>query len=311
MATQAYILSAGHSGSTLLNLLLGAHSEIAAVSELINLPTHIPRSARCTCGEAVAKCIFWKEVSLNAKPALGFDFIDTPFRLNLGFLGTTRFDDTPWNRHGYRLSWKFRHGLVYLGYRFNTNFQMLAPKFHQSIVTTEILYSAIRKASGCSIVVDASKIYMKGLGCYRRSPQVTKLILLIRDGRGTYYSHLKRGQDRSRSMFSWLNYYSRAISLLEVMVDPDDLVIVRYEQLVSDPTAELTRICSALGIEFQPAMLQPDSSCQHSIGGNNMRFLDGGLKIRVDESWRQNLSADDLAYFEDNAGWLNERLGYK
>lgn len=41
-----------------------------------------------------------------------------------------------------------------------------------------------------------------------------------------------------------------------------------------------------------------------------MRFRLHETKIRLDESWRTQLSPDDLETFEKIAGRMNRRLGY-
>jgi len=56
-----YITSRGHSGSTLLDLLISAHSQVVSVGELKVLPRH--NNSRCTCGaENIASCPFWIKV---------------------------------------------------------------------------------------------------------------------------------------------------------------------------------------------------------------------------------------------------------
>jgi len=56
-----YITSRGHSGSTLLDLLISAHSQVVSVGELKMLPLHF--GDRCTCGaDNLASCPFWIQV---------------------------------------------------------------------------------------------------------------------------------------------------------------------------------------------------------------------------------------------------------
>lgn len=63
-----FIASLSHSGSTLLDLLLGAHPRLVGLGELykvINLSAEQlegERNVRCTCGRSVADCQFWGPV---------------------------------------------------------------------------------------------------------------------------------------------------------------------------------------------------------------------------------------------------------
>ncbi len=65
-----------------------------------------------------------------------------------------------------------------------------------------------------------------------------------------------------------------------------------------------------LCVPFSAQMLELRKQESHNIGGNPMRFRTGEQTIRLDERWREQLSADDLAIFDRRAGTWNRRLGY-
>jgi hypothetical protein len=64
-----YIAGSAHSGSTLLDVILGSHSRAESVGELKNLPSVIagPTNRRCACGVNVSECSFWGEVILRLR----------------------------------------------------------------------------------------------------------------------------------------------------------------------------------------------------------------------------------------------------
>ena len=72
-----FIASLSHSGSTLLDLMLNAHPEVASVGELKQLGRFARlekpnRQLRCTCGaESLLSCEFWTRVSALTKAATG------------------------------------------------------------------------------------------------------------------------------------------------------------------------------------------------------------------------------------------------
>jgi hypothetical protein len=59
--TLVAIASAGHSGSTLLDLLLGNHPEVCSAGEMNRLTLHAPDRV-CACGATVTACDYWNRV---------------------------------------------------------------------------------------------------------------------------------------------------------------------------------------------------------------------------------------------------------
>ncbi len=60
-----YIIGSGHSGSTLLDMLLGGHSKIVGVGEFRMFSNQKQKLENqiCTCGKKILDCSFWKKVS--------------------------------------------------------------------------------------------------------------------------------------------------------------------------------------------------------------------------------------------------------
>ena len=55
----------GHSGSTLLSALIGAHSKVFNVGEIDNISKmlRVDLANGCSCGTRVAACPFWQKVN--------------------------------------------------------------------------------------------------------------------------------------------------------------------------------------------------------------------------------------------------------
>src|SRR5688572_3567204 len=60
-ATMVLIASAGHSGSTLLDLLLANHTKVSSAGEMNRLTLHAPDRV-CACGATVTQCEYWNAV---------------------------------------------------------------------------------------------------------------------------------------------------------------------------------------------------------------------------------------------------------
>src|SRR5690606_241050 len=132
-----------------------------------------------------------------------------------------------------------------------------------TIETTLALYDTLREVTGARIIVDASKDYLKGIGIYKASN--AKVILLTRDGRASFYSRLKSGFSRQRSLAAWRNYYENALPLIEKHISDGRIFKLRYEDLAADPARELARLCSFIGIEYHASMLDFRNVVHHVV----------------------------------------------
>jgi hypothetical protein len=65
-----FILGSGHSGSTLLDLMLGAHKLAFSAGELSKLWGYSGPDVKktCACGQRIADCDFWNEVRSRVDP---------------------------------------------------------------------------------------------------------------------------------------------------------------------------------------------------------------------------------------------------
>lgn len=306
-----YICGAGHSGSTLLDMLLGSHSRIASLGEIINLPMDLATNSTCTCGDKVRECDLWTAVVEEFEQRLGLDIAQNPYALNLGPIYAAAGD--PRVTGGlYRLRRRLGAALHYVELRSGMfgAFRTVLPTIYKGLENNLLLFDIVGRRLNADFVVDSSKVYTKAVGLSKLAPERVKVILLIRDGRAVYYSMRKRNYARKFSLDSWYTHFRRALPLIERHVPAGSVLTVKYEDLATDPERELRRICVFAGIDFEPAMLDMKSKAHHNVNGNNMRFSKSS-DIRLDDSWETRLDAAERAFFEAQAGWLNRRLGYR
>ncbi len=308
MIDTVFVLSAGHSGSTLLDLLVGSHSRVASLGEITYLPRSIVRRATCSCGTPVPECGFWQEVVTEVGRKMDKDLFADPYALDLGLMKGMHRDRNK-QTWPYFLRWKAIHGVAALQNLYGLSFlDPLTDPLRRAARNNFMLFDSVRKAAGVDLVVDSSKVYSKGIALYKERPANVRFLLLHRDGRGVMHSHLKRGVDRDAALEAWRGYYARALPLLDKVVNPAHVLRVAYEDLVAEPEERLRRICRFLQLDFEPGMLDFSSRVHHTPEGNDMRH--GSPKIRADDGWRTGMSAPDLAYFQRKAGDINRRLGY-
>jgi hypothetical protein len=305
-----FICAAGHSGSTLLNLLLGAHPQAVAVGEVTQIPKNIALNSTCSCGEELSKCAFWRPVLDGFGASIDTDLWQDPYRLNLGFIMAGREID-PAHQTRLRMLWrKLVYGAEYAGIRWGIP---RLPVMHRQIRDAarqkrEFLDSVLDHA-GRQFAVDSSKHYIEGVSLYAAAPEQTKILLLTRDGRAVFNSGLRHGFAPKAALHAWTRHSSRSLQALRGRVPDSAWLLVRYEDLATDPESELRRIMDFIGKEFDPQMLEFMTMEQHVVAGNQMRFgSDSG--IRLDERWREELTEPMRKFFEEQAGSLNRELGY-
>lgn len=310
LASTLYICSAGHSGSTLLDLMLGSHSSIESLGEITQLPKNIALNTECCCGRAIRDCDFWKSVIGKLDSELGLDVFSKPYSLNLGFINATDVVDREHQNKVYDMRRKLSYALRFAALKHRLPIPTAATgTILDGVINKAALYEAVIGITDSQYVVDSSKHYIEAVSQYLAFPERTRIIFLVRDGRAVFYSGVKRGYGRERSLGAWLNTYSRALPLIEGYVPDADVFRVKYEDLVSQPQQVLSDIAEFAGIDFEESMLNFVNGECHIANGNNMRFA-ASSELKLDTSWVNNLAAADLAYFESHAGQLNRALGY-
>lgn len=309
MVRHVFICSAGHSGSTLLDLLLGSHSRAESLGEITQLPKNIALNTVCTCGSPVRECHFWVNVINKLSRQLGVSLMEHPYAFDLGFIDSRVVIDKSHQTRWYRLYNKLMFGFYYLHLCYGIPLLPFVRRKIQQITQNNILlYGAVLSSSGKSCIVDSSKSYLKALAVYKAAPDATRIIVLKRDGRGVFRSGLKRGLSPKHALKDWLTHYQHAIPLYGKHLSPDAMLSVKYEDLASNTAVELKRICDFLGLSYEPRMLEYADSKRHVTNGNVMRFV--SKTIRLDEAWRSELSPAMQSYFAQRAGRLNALLGY-
>ncbi len=305
MKRDVFICSAGHSGSTLLDMMLGSHPRCESIGELVNLPMDMAINRTCTCGQSIRDCSLWPVVMRR----MGIDPMADPYALNLGYV-MAKVGDKRRTSRLHRLITRPKNALKYLELGYGLDWlDVLMPGFARGIANTQAVYEHIRAVTGKEVIVDSSKHYLRAAALYRNRPDSTRVISLVRDGRGVYYSSLKRGFGRRYALNAWNNHYRRALAVLDRHVPPEHRMAVHYEDLVADTRDTLGRVCAFLGIDFSEAMLDFRSTVHHNVNGNDMKFS-STTELRLDVAWKSQLKAEDLAYFERHAGELNRKLGY-
>jgi hypothetical protein len=294
-----YILGAGHSGSTLLTMLLGAHPDVTSIGELKAPAIGSAERYTCSCGQTLSTCSFWSalatEVSREGHELDMSNGSTDIRRVSSGYVSRLL---RPLHRGP--LAEALRDAALRLSPVWPVHQQRI-----QSL--TAAIARAACRVSGASVFVDGSKtgIHLKYL---LRNPELdVKIIRLVRDGRGVSLSYRKaEGLSIERAAHIW----KRSNEEAETVVGELPLsrwLDLRYERLCSDVDRVLGEVFSFVGVDPRGARRHSGVQ-QHVLGNNNMRL--NAREIRLDEKWRHTLTASELSTFHRIAGALNNHLGY-
>lgn len=305
-----YICSAGHSGSTLLDLLIGSHSCIDSLGEIDQLSKNIALNTLCSCGMPVRSCSLWSEVVRRVGSQIGVNILSHPYDLHMGYPRASTVVDRSHQTALYLAHRELILGLLYVQLRTGASCLRFATGSTVHAIDNNVrVFEAVREILGTRAIVDSSKSYLKGVSLYLRHPDRVRILLLTRDGRAVLSSNLKRGQSRKQAILDWKGQYERALPLLRRHVPAEHVLQVTYESLTADPRSTLRHICDFVGLPFEEEMLSFRSKPHHVANGNRMRSSESS-EIRSDDAWRSRLTPEDLRYFERKAGSLNRELGY-
>jgi hypothetical protein len=299
-----FIGGSQRSGSTLLDRMMSQVPGHVSAGEVVHLWSRGLRDDElCGCGTAFHACPFWRDVGRLAFD--GWDRLDPEEVVAL----QRRVDR---NRYIFfmlfpRLFPRYRRDLTAYG-------RLLTP-----------LYRAIAEAGG-GVVVDSSK-HVSTAFLLRRVPGIrTRVVHLVRDGRGVAFSLAKRvrrpevangeafmhRQPSWRAAIEWVlfNGMFHALALTGTRVSH-----VRYEDLVDRPRPTLAGLAAARA-ETGEELAFVDGSrvtlgVDHTVAGNPIRFSQGDLDLRRDEKWRTEMPRRDRRLVSLIAAPLLRAYGYR
>jgi hypothetical protein len=299
-----YLMGAGHVGSTVIDVVIGAHPRIESLGEAWKLPGAWadPGSERvCACGTAIRACAFWREARGVWAELVGDDDV-ARYVTSMG-----RFE-------GSRSAWP---RLLQSQLRPTT-------EFLEYLRRNRALYEAVRRVGGKPMVVESSLSPRRAYVLATTPGIELYLVHLVRDGRGVIWSHQNPAKQAVRKSFrpapAWqTTRYWVSANLQSAYVysrlPPERRLRLRYEDFATDPDAALVRLGRFVGEDLS-GLLTPDRAIRqpapvrHTPGGNRVRLMKE-VQVRKDFGWMEHLPAKDRALFWLCAGWLARSYGYE
>lgn len=267
MPRWVYIAGRGHSGSTMLDAMLGNAGEIESVGELVSAMGRYDEP--CSCGERFGECPFWKVVRrrFEERSGLTWDYAVVQSRQQAHIKALVRT-----LRGRSEDSW-----------------------IRTLVSITEHIGQAIADAAASApkVVVDSSKEITRALFFSRFMPDA-RIIHLMRHPvsilqsdyyrlkGGTGFKLLRRRFKPKRffgpflfvSVLTWIT--GNLIADLTRTFGRDRFLRIRYEDVIARPTVQLKRIeeFSEVPLDAVVARLANGEAFDvgHNIGGNHMRL---------------------------------------
>lgn len=303
--TVVFLGGMGRSGSTLLSRVLDRVPGFVSAGELCNLWNQgVINNRPCGCGRAFDECPFWRGVGQEA------------------FGGWQDVDSTAVNAQRLRVE-RVRHLPFLVAPRLNSGYARDLSEF--GAITARV-YRAVSTVSGGAIVVDNSKKPSSAFLLRHLGEIDLRVLHLVRSPYGVSYSWAKNvarpdmGQEAmlrlpvGSSARRWLAFNAAFEALARMGVPTTRL---RYEDFVAAPRQRLEEVLSFLGESRPPEDLSfvddqgAELSWDHSVWGNPMRMRVGREPIRLDEAWREQMTARDRRLVTALTGPGLLRYGYR
>ncbi len=290
----AFIMGIGHSGSTLLDLILSSHPSAFSLGEFWYFAEKM-EAGEGICSLCKTHCPFWNQkVSLSL---LQKYFKWSTNKNKLLFSAYSYFGSFRSNIYKHLFDCSGAKLLVDSSKKIHWIRRQLRPFWHWHSVQPFLIY-------------------------------------VCRDGRAVVNSYLRKYPNDNIAVVArnWAKRVLLMERYFESF-SPEKRIKIAYEKLVTDPESAVRNLCRVLDVSYDPNMLRYWEHEHHPVNGNKgtyslvMKFrnkkreqkdqkIDVGLKpsfydhlglqIELDLRWKQELSNDQLEIFESIAGNVNQ-----
>ncbi len=296
MAKVVSVLSAGHSGSTLCDILMGTIPGVFSTGECIYFPWQLHRDGNvcekkqdlCSCGNKFSECDTWKKIVDIINGEVGYDLFSDPFSFEMVMLRSPIYGRPP------GILKKIKRVLLLLEMERlsvpGIAHHFIIGQLSQQLNNNWLFYDSIGKSAGVSHIVDSSKDILRAKLLYQQRPGDVFAVILMRDILGVAASCQKRGKDPFEEAEKWVTLYRQFLRILS-KTKHMRVKVIHYEQLAEKPETVREELAQFLGLPLPQSPLKINTREFHLIAGNPMRYK-GNIKIRYDDSWKEVLSPD-------------------
>ena len=299
-----YIASNGHSGSTLLDLLLGANQAIWTTGEAQNLPWEVRNQrAPCGCGKPVHEDEFWQ--SVTEELSLSIEGYHIGYFRNIAQVGKV-------------IRWKLIPDILR-----NEVSDERRPAVQEYGKNNFDYFQAVKREaekrteSQVKWLVDNSKDpyrlhWLQHSGLFK-----IRAIHLVKDPRAFVYSMVKRQSSPSlnhvlRYTIRWIIENAIISRVVSRSIFDENVRVIKYERLALHPEEVLGELSEWLEISYNPQSIHTFREYEnHALSGNMMRWRRSEARIRLDEKWKTELPEWAKALVRSLTKPFNHICGYE
>jgi len=264
-----YIAGRGHSGSTILDILLSQSKDIHSSGQIAAGLSREAKGSVCSCGESTTTCGFWVNVKNEYEKDQEF--------------------------HWQEMANESGKQAVFSSFPVTILSVFITEKLRKLGKANSDLFSAISKVSNRKWVLDSSKSTPRAL-LILDTNKTSKVVHLVRDPRQVILSHYWRFENwdgHFTTMRKTFKLHSSFIPLIIIFTSiswmignlilhtfrlfyKDRMYLVRYEDLCDNTENTLTSLAAWLNISIDEVITlirnkQP-MKIGHYIGGNRIRM---------------------------------------
>lgn len=279
-----YILGWVRSGTTLLDTMLGELDGFFSSGELRYIwDRGLQQGYLCGCRRELRWCPVWSSVIERAYGPSAWSELDAQ-KLTSDRFHVMRTHRLPGNLRRRRpgpFGW---------------------PPLDDYTTAMKRLYGAIRDETGARVVVDSSKFAQDAAVLRLLDGVKSYFVHVVRDVRAVAYSNLRVKTSQPdprqpvdmermspfRSALRW-SRFNIAAEAVRLRSGSGRSMLLRYEDLISDPRHSIERILAMTGVRAELSMFVDDNVVRlgenHTIWGNPSRFRRGETPLRLDDEW--------------------------
>ena len=275
-----YILSTGRSGSTLLDVLLGAQPACWTLGEFHLLDIGVGKQMQCGCHAELGQCDFWGPILQRVRRTMSFP---------IGYFRSGR------HPNGKVVRWPLLPSLL-MGRPLRSQRPAASAYAASNLAALEeIRYATEQKQEKVSWFIDASKDPYRLLWLEASGHFDIRVIHLIRRPEGFVHNMMRSANAQGASAVikytgRWLVDNIISLTLLRRMFVPKAIKTIHYEDLATSPDAVIGDLCHWLDVPFDDTRTESTRcDANHGIAGNRPRW--DTLDVNLEETWRTTMPA--------------------
>ncbi len=296
MSTLLYVLGSGHSGSSLLDALLGLSPDTQSTGELHRLSLE-PAERLCSCGATLDNCPYWTSIR---------EFIASAEHTQIETWQQYPVSAQPDSRKERVARFLARASILPA---VPNGFGTWKRKDQLAASNTIVLAKAIANACTIKLVVDSTKNPQRLLSLIRCEPSIDlKIVYLVRDGRAVAASRVRRtGTPWRIAVLRWRLDQLKASTVIRKV--KDRVVLIRYEDYCADPLGTINIIRTHCNLHPLDDLQIEEGISAHMIPGNPI-LMDQINTIRPDDRWMNEHGPARECWFRLIAGRVARKFGY-